>query len=209
MPCPNEPEFRAYMLIFDLTSKSVAIPTSELPAVLLDHPLVKLAWRLRAAAQRNFDSQKEASKNNAEYGANLINRFVRILNQANVPYLMSCLVEIRLREMRRSALRALTRTYPRLRAEPIRVNEAGEVVERRMVLIKTLDAILGCEEQEREESAYDDILPASSDPDQEAISVAKRFDLDIYQDRNQTVGAIINLASPFNGQCIRYRVEQD
>ncbi|WVR07384.1 hypothetical protein IAU60_004425 [Kwoniella sp. DSM 27419] len=199
-PCPNEPEFRAYMLIYDLTSKSVSIPTSELPSFILDHPLVKLAWELRRAAQRNFDSQKEGSKSNAELGMNLVNRFVRLLKQQKVPYLLSCLLEIRLREMRRSAVRALTRIYPRLRAEPIRVNEMGEVVERRMILIKTLDKILGCEEQEEDESAWDDIVPIPRDQDKEAADIVKRFGMEVYEepDGSGPVGALINLGAPYN-----------
>ncbi|OCF38763.1 hypothetical protein I317_07444 [Kwoniella heveanensis CBS 569] len=197
-PCPNEPEFRAYMLIYDLTSKSVSIPTSELPSFILDHPLVKLAWELRRAAQRNFDSQKEGSKGNAELGMNLINRFVKLLKNQRVPYLLSCLLEIRLREMRRSAIRALTRTYPRLRQDPIRVNEVGEVVERRMVLIKTLDKILGCEEQEQEESAWDDIDPVSNSADQEAVDISRKFGLEVYHDVNGPVGVLINLGAPYN-----------
>ena len=199
MPCSNEPEFRAYMLIFDLASKSVSIPTAELPAAIIDHPLVKLAWEIRKAAQRNFDSQKEGSKANAELGSNLITRFVRLMKARRVPFLMSCLVEIRLREIRRSALRALNRTYPRLRGEPVRLNESGEVVERRMVLLKTLDQMLGCEQQEAEESAWDDVLPADRSSDAEAVDVVKKFELEVYSDQTGPVGALINAGAWFNG----------
>ena len=136
------------MLIFDLANKSVSIPTAELPALILDHPLVKLAWEIRKTAQRNFDTQKEGSKANSELGANLITLFIKLLQRSDMPFLLSCLVEIRLRDMRRSALRAMNRTYPRLKAEPVKVNEMGQVIERRMVLLNTLDAILGCEEQD-------------------------------------------------------------
>ncbi len=202
MPCPNEPEFRAYMLIFDLANKSVSIPCAELPAVILDHPLVKLAWEIRNAAQRNFDSQKEGSKLNAELGANLINRFVRLLRHGKIPYLMACLVEVRLREMRRSALRALTRAFPRLRNDPVRVNEAGEVVERRMLLLDTLVKILGCEEQDSEETAYDDVDEVSRRPVDESISIVRRFEVDVYGDASVPVGAMVNSGSPFNGEQI-------
>ncbi|KAK8854914.1 hypothetical protein IAR55_003653 [Kwoniella newhampshirensis] len=197
-PCPNEAEFRAYMLIYDLTQKSVSIPTAELPSAIIDHPLVQLAWELRRAAQRNFDSQKEGSKFNAEFGANLISRFVRLLKGQRVPYLMSCLVEIRLREVRRSALRALVRTYPRLRTESIRVNEQGEVVERKMLLVQTLNTILGCEEQEQEESAWDDINQVSKNPDMETVAIVQRFGLEVYEDASGPVGVLLNLGSPFN-----------
>jgi hypothetical protein len=207
-PCANEPEFRAYMLIFDLANKSVSIPTAELPIIILDHPLVKLAWEIRKAAQRNFDSQKEGSKLNAELGANLITRFVRILRQGSVPYVMACLVEVRLRDMRRSALRALTRAYPRLRNEPVRVNEAGEVVERRMLLFSTLDRILGCEEQDAAEPAYDDVDNTSTGPVDEDCSIVRRFGLDVYEDESGPVGALINLGSLFNGKSYEVKVFQ-
>jgi hypothetical protein len=200
MPCPNEPEMRAYMLIFDLANKSVSIPTSELPAVILDNPLVKLAWEIRKSAQRNFDSQKEGSKLNAELGSNLINRFIRLLKQRNVPFLLSSLVEVRLRDMRRSALRAMTRTYPRLKTEPTRVNEAGEVVERKMVLLENLNRILGCEEQDDEETAWHDVIPSSREEDAESVNVVTRFDLEVWPDRTRPVGSLIHLGSTFNGE---------
>ena len=188
------------MLIFNLADKSVAIPTSELPSIILDNPLVQLAWEIRRTAQRNFDIQKEGSKSNAEYGANMINLLVRLLRQPKVPYLLACLVEVRLREIRRSALRALTRTYPRLRAEPLRYNDQGEVIERRMLLIQTLDRILGCEEQDDEGSAYDDVDPVPKDPDHEAIDTVQKFQLEVYPDAAEAMGALINLGVAYNGE---------
>ncbi|WVQ74756.1 hypothetical protein IAR50_004361 [Cryptococcus sp. DSM 104548] len=199
LPCANEPEFRAYMLIYDLTSKSVSIPTAELPAVILNHPLVKLAWDIRRSAQRNFDSQKEGSKLNAELGANLITRFNKLLKQSKVPYLLGCLVEIRLREMRRSALRSLVRSYPRLRTEPVRINEAGDIVERKMILLSTLNKLLGCEPQDETPSAWDDVPPISTSPSDESIAIVERFSVPVYRDESGTIiGALINLGTPFN-----------
>lgn len=200
MPCPNEPEFRAYMLIYDLNNKSVSIPISELPSVILNHPLVQLAFQIRQAAQRNFDSQKEGSKLNAELGANLITRFVRLLKQGKVPYLLSCLVEIRLREMRRSAIRALTRTYPKFKQGqgPTRQNENGEVVERRMILMAMLNGLLGAEEQEDEETAWDDVFPTSKNPNDESVDIVERFGIEVYKDHTGPVGALINHGSRYN-----------
>ena len=190
------------MLLFNLADKSVAIPTSELPSCIIDHPLLQLAWEIRRTAQRNFDSQKEGSKANAELGANMINVFVRLLRQPKVPYLLSCLVEIRLRDIRRSALRALTRTYPRLRTEPIRYNDQGEVVERKMMLIRTLENLLGCEEQENEETAYDDVEPVSRSQADEAVNVVSAFELELFPRVGEAMGSLINLGAAFNGQLI-------
>ncbi|WVN90162.1 uncharacterized protein L203_105398 [Cryptococcus depauperatus CBS 7841] len=199
MPCANEPEFRAYMLIYDLNNKSVSIPTSELPCSILEHPLVRLAWDIRRSAQRNFDSQKEGSKLNAELGANMINRYIRLLKQEKLPYLLGCLVEIRLRELRRSALRALTRAYPRLRTEPIRLNDAGEVIERRMILLSTLNSLLGCEPQDTDPSAWDDVPPASYSPSDESVAICERFNIPVYRDESgNAIGALINLGTAFD-----------
>jgi hypothetical protein len=175
---------------------------SPLPSYqLVSSTTLKLAWEIRRAAQRNFDSQKEGSKLNAELGLNAITRFVKLLKQARVPFLLSCLVEIRLREMRRSALRALVKTYPRLRdGQPVRTNDVGEVVERRVVLVKTLSKILGCEEQEDEESAWDDVIAVSRTADHEAVAIAKRFELEVYEDDTGPVGAVINNGVWFNGE---------
>lgn len=204
MPCSHEPEFRAYMLVYDLTSKSISIPTSELPSSILSHPLVKIAWEIRRSAQRNFDSQKEGSKHNAELGMNNIRRFIKLLSSPKVPYLLACLVEIRLREMRRSALRAMTRAYPRLKTEPIRVNEKGEVVERRMVLIETLNKILGCLTPDSTLSAWDDVPSRSAaelDPDNESEAICRRFNIPLFPPDNEggeKRGALINLGTPFD-----------
>lgn len=204
MPCSHEPEFRAYMLVYDLTSKSISIPTSELPSSILSHPLVKIAWEIRRSAQRNFDSQKEGSKHNAELGMNNIRRFIKLLSSPKVPYLLACLVEIRLREMRRSALRAMTRAYPRLKTEPIRVNEKGEVVERRMVLIETLNKILGCLTPDSTLSAWDDVPSRSAaelDPDNESEAICRRFNIPLFPPNNEgreKRGALINLGTPFD-----------
>ncbi|OXG49344.1 nuclear export factor [Cryptococcus neoformans] len=204
MPCSHEPEFRAYMLVYDLTSKSISIPTSELPSSILSHPLVKIAWEIRRSAQRNFDSQKEGSKHNAELGMNNIRRFIKLLSSPKVPYLLACLVEIRLREMRRSALRAMTRAYPRLKTEPIRVNEKGEVVERRMVLIETLNKILGCLTPDSTLSAWDDVPSRSAaelDPDNESEAICRRFNIPLFPADNEggeKRGALINLGTPFD-----------
>lgn len=192
------------MLVYDLTSKSISIPTSELPSSILSHPLVKIAWEIRRSAQRNFDSQKEGSKHNAELGMNNIRRFIKLLSSPKVPYLLACLVEIRLREMRRSALRAMTRAYPRLKTEPIRVNEKGEIVERRMVLIETLNKILGCLTPDSTPSAWDDVPLQSSaefNADSESEAICRRFNIPLFPPDNESGGkrgALINLGTPFD-----------
>jgi hypothetical protein len=191
MPCPNEPEFRAYMLIFDLTQRGTATACAEVPAVILDHPNVKLAWRLRRTAQRNFDSQKEGSKQNAEYGSNLITAYIRLLKTAQVPFLLSCLAEIRLRELRRSALRAMQMSY-------LRPKDAD--ISRTAIPLGTLASILGCEEQENEPSAWEDVVDVVKDPEAEAASVAQAFGLQIHMENGKPSGVYMARSLPFNGE---------
>ncbi|ORY35387.1 SAC3/GANP/Nin1/mts3/eIF-3 p25 family-domain-containing protein [Naematelia encephala] len=198
MPSPNEPEFVAYSLIYNLADRSVSIPAGELPSGILDHPLVQLAWDIRNAAQRNFDTQKDSSRGNAELGANIITRFTRLLKQSRLPFLMSCLVEIRLRDMRRSALRSMVRAYPKLRdGVPVRYGENGEVVERRMMLMPTLERILGCEEQENEEPAYDDVEPVPRDPADEAAKAVTYHNIELWPEDGPPQGALINQGADF------------
>jgi len=197
--CPNEAEFRAYMLIFDLTQKSTAILTGELPENIADDPLVKAAWDIRAAAQRNFDTQKEGSKQNSELGRNMLTRFAALLAQPDLPFLLSALVEVRLREMRRSELRALRGVYPPFKGDKVVYDERGGIKERRMMDMDLLDKLLGCEEQETEEPAYDDVEPVQRDPDTEARDVAQTFGVEMYEEGGRVTGAVINKASSFNG----------
>jgi len=92
----------------------------------------------------------------------------------------------------------MTRTYPRLKTEPTRMNDAGEVVERKMVLMDNLTRILGCEEQDQEETAWQDVVPSSRTPVDEAVNIVSKFDLEVWPDKNQPVGSLINLGSVFN-----------
>ena len=199
VPSVNEPEFRAYMLIYDLAQKSTAILTSELPSAILDNPLVKIAFGLHRAAQRNFDSQKEGSKFNAELGLNMITRFIKLLKQPNVPFLLSALVEVRLREIRRSALRALKINYLPLRSEPMVYGQNGQK-DYRMVLLDQLNRLLGCEEQETEDPAFDDVEPITRSQEQEACDIARRFGVELYEEGGKPVGALLNRGTAFNGE---------
>ena len=195
MPCPNEPEFRAYMLIFDLTQRGTATACAEVPAVILDHPNVRLAWKMRRTAQRNFDSQKEGSKQNAEYGSNMITAYTRLLKTAQVPFLLSCLAEIRLRELRRSALRALRQSYFR----PKEYAQSGSS-SKNVVSLSTLAKILGCEELEAEPCAWEDVDDAVQDPEAEAADVAKAFGLEVLSEEGKEIGVLMARSLPFNGE---------
>ncbi len=83
------------MLIFDLAQKSISIPTAELPERDPGPSTCEARMGDQALRTANFDSQKEGSKHNSELGLNMITRYIKLLKQPKVPYLLSCLVEIR------------------------------------------------------------------------------------------------------------------
>lgn len=188
------------MLIFDLTQRGTATACAEVPAAILDHPNVKLAWKIRRTAQRNFDSQKEGSKQNAEFGSNLITAYTRLLKSSQVPYLLSCLAEVRLREMRRSALRALQQTYTRPRGDLVRRGDNGEVQSMQMIPIELLAKLLGCEEQETEPSGSEDVEYIERDPAVEAADIARRFGLEVHSQDGRPLGVILHKGVPFDGE---------
>ena len=104
-----------------------------------------------------------------------------------------------MREMRRSALRTLTRSYPRLKDGPIRMNDVGDVVERRMLHLDMLGKILGCEAQDAQDPAYDDVDESSRRPIDEAVRIVTRFEIELYEEASVPIGALINLGGSFNG----------
>ena len=195
---PNRAEMQAYMLLFDLRDKFTAISASQLPSSVFNDPIVKIAFELRKAAQCNFDSQKEGSKDNAELGLNAIKRYTHLLRQPNVPFLLSCLAEIRLRELRRSVLRALRGVYLTVK-DPIVVRD-GTIVEKRMMKVDELVEILGCEVQEEEPSAFDDIKPMTRDQVSEVKSIVESLGFTFVVKDGQPLGALINRGADYKGE---------
>jgi hypothetical protein len=120
---PNEPEFRAYQLLSHLHDQEVARSILSLPSKIFHHPLVQLAFDLRALAQRNFDTQKVGSKSNAEISLNHFTRYFKRIKSADVPFLVACLAHNKLGEVRRAGTRALMRSYARV--QPSALGTAG------------------------------------------------------------------------------------
>jgi hypothetical protein len=87
------------------------------------------------------------------------------------------------------------------------------VLERRMVLLGTLAAVLGCEEQEGRASAWEDMevedVGRAGEPEGEAAEVARRFGLEVYEEEGEAIGVVINKSAFFDGECGSQREFRD
>lgn len=173
---PNEPEFRAYMLISHINDHEVARGIMDLPSPIFNHPLLQTAFDLRALAQRNFDSQKIGSGYNTEVSQNFFSRFFKVVNNDKVPFLLACLAHAKFGDVRRAALRALTKAYPRL--------PSGDYTSARVLSMDMAIKLLGCQS-----------------PD-EVITTVETLGLDVIwsDDNSEPIGVAVNMGSDFKGE---------
>lgn len=68
-----------------------------------------------------------------------------------------------------------------------------------MVQLGTLANLLGCEEQEKKPSAWEDVDEVVEGPEEEAAEVVKRFGLEVYEEDGVPVGVVLNKAAYFDG----------
>ncbi len=165
-----------------LHDNEVASSILLLPAPSFNHPLVQLAFDFRALAQRNFDIQKVGSKSNTEIALNWYTRFFKLAKKSSVPFLMACLAHHKVREIRRAALRALQRSYPRGR------DDGRTVAAERYLALDALAQLLGCESAGEAAAAAAGIgfqLVYADDAGEEA--------------GGEPIGALINTHEKFNG----------
>ena len=180
----NEPEFRAYQLLSHLHDQEVARSILALPARIFHHPLVQIAFDLRALAQRNFDTQKVGSKSNAEISLNFFTRYFKRVRRADVPFLMACLAHNKLGEVRRAGVRALMRSYARV--QPANIGTPG--MKTKVMTIEVFRDMMGCVD------------------DQEALGLAVTLDVTpVWDDGNVEghglpMGFLISAGADYNGE---------
>lgn len=113
IPLPNEPEFRAYCVLFELQALTPDIEDrmQAWPVDLLNHPKVQTAFRLYAAAGNTIMDQgplrpwtpfSVAQSNSG--------KFWTILSSQAVSYIMACVAEMNFSIVRFTALDALWRS---------------------------------------------------------------------------------------------------
>lgn len=118
-PSPNEAEFRAYHLILNIFDPEVLRSVELLPEAVFDAPILQTAIRLRGLAQRaNRGGSGRANALNTDAPMNFFSRFVHELRSPKVPYLLACIVENQLGQIRQGALRALSSNYNKVHRGP-------------------------------------------------------------------------------------------
>ncbi|KAL8656556.1 MAG: hypothetical protein Q9210_000193 [Variospora velana] len=111
---PNEPEFRAYCIIFEIQDQRPDLEdrAQNWPPEILKHAQVQTALKLYAAAANSSDIQGPLRPQapNAIAQANSL-RYFDIVQSPAVPYLMACVAEIYFNKVRRTALDTIWRVY--------------------------------------------------------------------------------------------------
>lgn len=113
---PNEAEFRAYCIIFEIQDQRPDLEdrAQNWPTALLKDPRVQTALKLYAAAGNTADDQGPLRPRTAfciaqsDYG-----RFFAIVKSNAVSYLMACVAEIYFNLVRSIALDAIWKAYKR------------------------------------------------------------------------------------------------
>lgn len=111
---PNEPEFRAYCIIFEIQDQRPDLEdrAQSWPPTILKNQRVQTALKLYAAAANASDAQGPLRPQapNAIAQANTT-RFFHLVQSPAVPYLMACVAEIYFNKVRRTALDTIWKAY--------------------------------------------------------------------------------------------------
>ena len=111
---PNEPEFRAYCIVFEIQDQRPDLEdrAQNWPAPILKDRRVQTALKLYASAASPTDAQGPLRPQvpNALAQANTSSFFTLVQSPA-VPYLMACVAEIYFNKVRRTALETILRAY--------------------------------------------------------------------------------------------------
>lgn len=111
---PNEPEFRAYCIIFEVQDQRPDLEdrAQNWPSKILKDRRVQTALKLYAAAANASDDQGplRPQEPNAIAQANTTH-FFGIIQSPAVPYLMACVAEVYFNKVRRTALDTIWKAY--------------------------------------------------------------------------------------------------
>ena len=123
---PNEPEFRAYGIIFEIQSQrpDVEDRLQSLPKDILKDQRVGTALRLHAAAANIADEQGPLRPRTQSLVAQAnFQGFWRLVRSNAVSYLMACVAEIFFNTVRRTALEAVWKAYKGKRLGPTKMED--------------------------------------------------------------------------------------
>jgi SAC3/GANP family len=118
---PNEAEFWAYWIVFRIQAQFPAIENKiqHLPSEILNDPRVQTALKIYMSAQNNRDVQGPVLFHNQEEPRQLVApqqnwvQFFKLVGSYETPFLLACCAEIYFTLVRRTALRAMIRSFRR------------------------------------------------------------------------------------------------
>lgn len=163
---PNEAEFRAYCIIFEVQDQRPDLEdrAQQWPRPLLQDPRVQIAFKLYAAAGNISDEQGPLRPRAAFAIAQAnIGRFWDIVSSSTVSYTMACVTEIYFDLVRRTALETMYKAYRGKRGGVARIEDWG---------LEQLTHILG----------FDDEQQTQTYVEEHGFSVAEREDGVLYID---------------------------
>lgn len=123
---PNEAEFRAYCIIFEIQDQRPDLEdrAQNWPRPLLKDPRVQIALKLYAAAGNMSDEQGPLRPRTQFVTAQANTGGFWTLVQSNaVPYMMACVAEIYFGLVRRTALQAISKAYRAKRLDQTRMDD--------------------------------------------------------------------------------------
>lgn len=129
IPLPNESEFRAYLIIFQLQDPDMEDRVQSWPQDLVRHPRIRKAMRLYAAAGNTSSLQgplrPPATLPIAQQDWQ---RFWCLVESDATSYLAACVAEINFNLIRRVALQSLTRSVNQRATADFTVDEFCEIL---------------------------------------------------------------------------------
>ncbi|KAK9767087.1 actin cytoskeleton and mitosis protein [Basidiobolus ranarum] len=109
--CPNEAEFRAYNIITHLRDTDIARQAQLYPKEIFRSSIVQLALTFHGLCQCNNTYFKRNMPPNCEASMNFFSKFLKLIKHPETPYLMACLLEWHLADIRKNALKAMNKAY--------------------------------------------------------------------------------------------------
>lgn len=129
LPLPNEAEFRAYLIVFQLQDPDLEDRVQNWPEDLVKHPSIRKAIKLYAAAG-NTSSLQGPLRPPATLPIAQQNwqRFWNLIASNRTSYLTACVAEINFNLIRRVALQALTKSLNQRATADFTTEELCEVL---------------------------------------------------------------------------------
>ena len=117
--CENEPEFRAYYLVFHAQDPSImeTLQRSWKPSLWKDSDEVRTAVSLVEALQNTQDFHGPLKEGPSLAASGAYHAYFRIVEDPSVSYTMACFAECHFATIRRSILRSVTRALARPKEE--------------------------------------------------------------------------------------------